>query len=346
MVKFYIKSVKNRKDKLYLSVETEKESYVLSCLLTVNKKFNSIKQRFANDYTANNLIEELEDCYQNGGSKEELKQIIEKQNTKFSKKEFINQYRLEPYIKWFDKFLIKKSHRKITSGTLELFKNYLFENTNLEDSTIKTYLRKTATKLKKYHKEKGIKIELEPVKIRVKTKVLVALTEEQLSLLFNYKDNFWADLFRLAYFTGARFSDWSRIVPEQIKDKELSFFTKKTNTKITIPLSNEIYDILNKYNFNIKQFGLLNDRFNYNLSRIAKEVGLTELTEISNSISKPLYELIKSHTFRRSRITNLIKAGTNPYTVIALSGHSSIKTLEGYIKLSSVDKVTALSAVL
>ena len=53
-------------------------------------------------------------------------------------------------------------------------------------------------------------------------------------------------------------------------------------------------------------------------------------------VIKPRYELVSSHTARRSGITNLYLSGNfDTYQMMSISGHRDEKTFYEYIKLSS-----------
>jgi integrase len=54
------------------------------------------------------------------------------------------------------------------------------------------------------------------------------------------------------------------------------------------------------------------------------------------------WELITTHTARRSLCTNLILGGANPYEVMKISGHSNIESLSKYISLNELDVVENL----
>ena len=63
------------------------------------------------------------------------------------------------------------------------------------------------------------------------------------------------------------------------------------------------------------------------------------------NIIKYKYELVTSHTARRSAITNLSKAGIlTDREIMAISGHSSLKNLEKYIKTCSSEQADKIFA--
>jgi len=54
------------------------------------------------------------------------------------------------------------------------------------------------------------------------------------------------------------------------------------------------------------------------------------------------WQLITTHTARRSLCTNLILGCANPYEVMKVSGHSNIESLSKYISLNELDVVDNL----
>ena len=89
----------------------------------------------------------------------------------------------------------------------------------------------------------------------------------------------------------------------------------------------------------VEKGGKLNDseRSQYGkLKKYAAEHNGSPLFERNNSgdVIMPKYELISTHTARRSGITNLYKQGIfDTREMMALSGHKSEKVFEEYIKV-------------
>ena len=85
------------------------------------------------------------------------------------------------------------------------------------------------------------------------------------------------------------------------------------------------------------------------IKEIAKEAGLTELVEIETTrggIPKkekvPKYELIMTHTARRTGATLMYLSGMEIYDIMKITGHSTPAMLKKYIKadqLEVVDKI-------
>src|SRR5450756_1938305 len=148
------------------------------------------------------------------------------------------------------------------------------------------------------------------------------------------------DLFVLGCITGLRFSDYSIIKPEDIRNGMLHKKQSKSDHWVIIPLRQEARDIL------INRFkGLVPKTTNEELNRHIKTIG--ELTGINTLIKasykkgnqdfeivKPKYAWITSHTCRRSFCTNEFLAGTPVELIMKISGHKSVKDFYKYIRIT------------
>lgn len=183
------------------------------------------------------------------------------------------------------------------------------------------------------------------------------------------------DIFMVGVWTAQRVSDYNNIRPEdievytkrsivdvpdpenpgktieKIEKKEIRVINirqKKTGTKVAIPCSSELLRILQKYNFDIPK--LSDQNINDNIKEIAKLAGLTEIikTESTKGGKKTIeehkkYELVHSHTARRTGATLMYLAGMDIYDITKITGHSTPIMLKKYIKadeLEVVDKIT------
>lgn len=147
------------------------------------------------------------------------------------------------------------------------------------------------------------------------------------------------DMFVIGCYTALRHSDLSKIKPENIKDGMINMIQTKTGKQVIIPMVKEVVDILAKYNNALP--GISNQKFNEYLYEVCKncEVLEKEITihEIrggkKQTIVKPKYEFISSHTARRSMCTNEYKAGDLEISeIMALSGHTTEKSFYKYIR--------------
>jgi len=153
------------------------------------------------------------------------------------------------------------------------------------------------------------------------------------------------DIFIIGCFTGQRVSDYNGLTSENIFTNDgLDFFNikqKKTNKVVICPITNEIKDILAKPRNN----GLPPEKMNeQDLNDYIKRVG--QMAEINNRVpttrtkgGKTIdasifkYELICTHTARRTFCTNMYKKEMPIYDIMVFSGHSTEKEFYKYIRI-------------
>ena len=147
------------------------------------------------------------------------------------------------------------------------------------------------------------------------------------------------DWFLLLSWTGCRFSDLEKISKTDIKDGFITFRQQKTNTKVTIPLHPVVSEILEKYEYNMPEV-ISNQKFNDYIKEVGKLAGINDNEVITKTIggkltseSLPKYELISSHTGRRSFCTNMYKRGLPTLMIMSISGHKTEKSFLKYIKV-------------
>jgi site-specific recombinase XerD len=177
----------------------------------------------------------------------------------------------------------------------------------------------------------------------------IALKESELKTMFaldlskNERLEKVRDLFVVGSWTGLRFSDFTDIKPENIKKDKNGYFIEKiqfkTKDKVVIPLNNTVLAILKKYGNQLPQ-AISNQKFNDYIKEVALLVPqLHEVHERSitkggkeTTESNPKYELISSHTARRSFATNAYERGVPTLSIMAITSHKTEKSFMAYIK--------------
>lgn len=147
------------------------------------------------------------------------------------------------------------------------------------------------------------------------------------------------DWFLLLAWTGCRFSDLEKMSKTDIKNGFITFRQQKTNTKVTIPLHPVVLEIFTKYDFNLPA-PISNQRFNEYIKEVVKLSGIDSMETITRTVggtlqseSKPKYQLVSSHTGRRSFCTNMYKRGLPTLMIMSISGHKTEKSFLKYIKV-------------
>lgn len=169
---------------------------------------------------------------------------------------------------------------------------------------------------------------------------------ENLDLSANQKLERVRDLFLIGCYTGLRYSDYSILKPEQIKDGFIQTTQVKTGDQVVIPIHPTVKKIIDKYNGTLPR-SISNQKTNEYLKDLGKKVPSLKMPFVKNRTKGGLkttgkedgtdfkkWELLTTHTARRSFATNEYLAGTPTITIMAITGHRTEKAFLKYIKLS------------
>ena len=148
------------------------------------------------------------------------------------------------------------------------------------------------------------------------------------------------DWFLLLAWTGSRYSDLEKISKANIKNGMITYRQKKTNTAVTIPLHPVVNEILQKYNFDMPEL-ISNQKFNDYIKKACKAAMIDNVESITRTVggklvteTMPKYDLVSSHTCRRSFCTNMYLRGLDTMMIRSISGHKTEKSFLKYIKVS------------
>lgn len=152
------------------------------------------------------------------------------------------------------------------------------------------------------------------------------------------------DLFLIGCLTGLRISDYNNLKPHHIKGDLLHITTEKTKQQVVIPITDKLRIILSKYNGSAPP-KISDQKLNKYIKEICSMAEINEETEkqqtkngkIETTIQKK-WELITSHTARRSFATNGVKQNIPINLLMAITGHTSEKMFWKYVKLSPLEK--------
>jgi len=158
------------------------------------------------------------------------------------------------------------------------------------------------------------------------------------------------DIFMIGIWTAQRVSDYNNIGKHNIKSFEIdgheqlmvSIHQKKTGRFVEIPCSSKLQAILEKYPDGIPHIS--EQWINKYIKILGKMAGIDEMIEIKESRGGkivtalyPKYNLICSHTARRTGATLMYLAGIPIYDIMKVTGHRSLDTLEKYIRADKLD---------
>ncbi len=194
------------------------------------------------------------------------------------------------------------------------------------------------------------------VKVTHETPDNIYLTMKDIKDMWALKDfdtplyEFVRDLLLIGCLTGLRYSDYSNLSKARIDNGFIYITQQKTQGRVTIPIHPIVKQILAKY-----PDGLPVAPPNQVFNRYLKEIG-KRLPQLNTDFEKILtregvpdpktykkYELLSSHTGRRSLATNEYLNGTPTITIMAITGHKSEKSFLAYIKADSLQHAMLLA---
>lgn len=163
------------------------------------------------------------------------------------------------------------------------------------------------------------------------------------------------DIFCFCCFTSLRYSDVAHLTRNNVYDTHITITTIKTDDTVKIELNKYSKAILDKYK-GVEYLGgmalpiISNQRMNKLLKIIGKICGLNR--QITYTYYKgherieevhPKYEMIGTHTGRRTFICNALMLGISPEVVMKWTGHSDYKTMKPYIDVADSTKQMAMN---
>ena len=161
------------------------------------------------------------------------------------------------------------------------------------------------------------------------------------------------DLFLVGCWTGLRFSDFTTIKHQNIEGDFLRITPLKTNDKVVVPILPVFRQILSKYDgkFNTPLPPTIsNQKMNAYLKEVAKMSTLLQhniqedyiIGGIKKKLELQKWEMVTTHTARRSFATNMYKSGYPSISLMKLTGHRTEKAFLLYIKVTPEDSAKQL----
>jgi integrase len=159
------------------------------------------------------------------------------------------------------------------------------------------------------------------------------------------------DLFIVGCLTGLRYSDYSQLSDRNFINNftQIRIKTRKTGIVIQVPAHKFVREILEKYNYSLPKRRCI-QHFNKYMKLICKKVGFTEKVPYERTVGTQVvrkelekWEVISSHTARRSFATNMFLAGVPAYRIMLITGHQSERSFFRYVRITREENALALS---
>lgn len=173
----------------------------------------------------------------------------------------------------------------------------------------------------------------------------------ELDLSSNRVQDIARDVFLIGCYTAQRFSDYSVIEKKNIKKikggKVISLIQKKTGESVIIPIKPELEKILAKHDYSVPK--IWEQKLNKHIKDVGERAKINEPVNIEKlkggllvKETKLKFELIKTHTARRSGCTNMYKAGISSIDIMKISGHKTESEFLKYIKVGKEETAQSL----
>jgi len=267
----------------------------------------------------------------------------------------INDYHaLKKHLKGYERWSrTKLEFKSINYSFYQKFMKYLSHDVVKPDGekglAINT-IGKTLRNLKIFLRDCGRKNIIEPIdtsdfKVYQEEVENIYLTEKEITAIYKLdlsdeeERERIRDLFVLGCYTGLRYSDLSSIKQANIKGDFIHLRQGKTMNHVVIPLNNIAKKIVRKYKGGIPE-GIHMNEFNKMIKGIAEDARINEEIIISQKrgserveTTYKKFDMIASHTCRRSFCTNEYLKGTPPLFIMKISGHRTERNFLKYIKV-------------
>jgi site-specific recombinase XerD len=192
----------------------------------------------------------------------------------------------------------------------------------------------------------------------------VFLTFDELLLLFNFEfpaDKGYLsrcrDCFCFASYTGMRYSDVAKLNKADVTGDSVKVVIKKTDKVVNVLLNRYSRAILDRYRGARLPGGkalpcVSDQKENVYIKEVAFFSGLSR--QITSTYrkggekvteQKPLFSAITFHSARRTFVSNMLAMGVPAATIMAFTGHSSLKTMLPYIGTTDEAKADAMAKI-
>lgn len=134
-------------------------------------------------------------------------------------------------------------------------------------------------------------------------------------------------------YTGARISDVQTFTEENFKDGYLTYTSKKTRVTATVPVSEKTRGYIRYAQIHRDDEPTLVSR-NRIIRRLCQRAGIDSPVKTRRGGVErvtPKWEVVTSHTFRKSCATNLVEAGASLNDAKLCLGHTSTAMTERYV---------------
>ncbi len=263
---------------------------------------------------------------------------------------FLNN-QLIPFAKKYGRDFL--SFKSVDSTWDEYYIKFCTDN-GYSKNTIDKY-RKELKKIMRYALMKDIHSnrKFESFKRSQEESTSIYLTEDEIKEIYNLevekKLDLTKNLFVFSCLTGLRVSDLFQLKIEDVKEDYILIKTLKTEDLLKIPLRPTASSILKKFDGVFP--AITEQKYNAYIKEICSKIPSLKkeesiyYTQGMNKRVKETYkkwQLVSTHTGRRSFATNEYLRGTPIFDIMAITGHRKVQTFMKYIRITQQEKANRL----
>ncbi len=160
------------------------------------------------------------------------------------------------------------------------------------------------------------------------------------------------DFFCFCCFSSLRYSDAHALKKSSVHENHINIVSKKTDKLLKIDLNSHSRRILNKYKDGDGVYALPRTtlpRLNVIVKRLGEKAGFDEPISVvqyygGRKVERTLkkWELLSTHSGRRTFICNALAMGIPPHIVMKWTGHSDFASMKPYIGVTDKMKTNAM----
>lgn len=273
------------------------------------------------------------------------------------KGKYFSMYRnlLEHFLNYQDHVGQSYTTKDIGREEVEGFIEYLHIEKRLKISTIKSMITKLKYLLEKaYLNGWAVDDSYTDAKVRENESTQIYLSEKEVARIYyakglTKKQEEIRDMFVVGCMTGQRYSDYSRLSKDNIVGDNIHVLQRKTKNKAVVPLTDYVREIFERYGGNLPAARCI-QYFNKAIKEICKKIGLVDMVVYEEEqageivmIRRPKYEMISSHTARRTFATNMIRNNVSTSKIRKCTGHKSTACFDRYDRMTLTDNARSLA---
>lgn len=243
----------------------------------------------------------------------------------------------------------------VTEDFIEDFIGYLRDK-NMRNNTVKGLIEKIKAMTKKAgNYGYAVNRTFDEISVPEEDTCSIALSMNDITRIYYYtgltkKQEKIRDLFIVGCLTGMRYSDYSTLTSDNIQKDIIVKKTKKTGVTVHVPVHSYIKELLDKYDGELPK-DISIQHFNRSIKTICKKIGLTDKVVFTRTVGHnvvtdtyEMWQVISSHTARRSAATNMYNSGRmKTLQIMLITGHTTEKNFFRYIKIGREENAKNIS---